>query len=180
MLFCSGVLSNVSLVWLPTIFDAASRDPLFAIQVGGAINIGAMLGMATAGRVLETFGARITIGIAFFVGACATAALGIANVVPIAVVIGALMGYFLGITTSAGYALSALIYPANLRGTGVGAAAAALRVGTLAAPLIIPIVLSYALSVRWTFMIIAIVPLSAALIASRFGKRAGSPIVSGR
>ncbi|MCG8503898.1 MAG: MFS transporter, partial [Sphingomonadales bacterium] len=63
LLFCSGVLSNVMLVWLPTIFDQAGLSVGYAARVVGAINIGAVLGMASAGRLLDGLGPRVTIGV---------------------------------------------------------------------------------------------------------------------
>ncbi len=168
LLFCSGVLSNVTLVWLPTIFDQAGLSVGYASRIVGAINIGAVLGMASAGRILESVGPRLTIGAAFLVAAVATVLLGSAHAAGFAPAIAAIMGFFLGITTSAGYALSALIYPSAIRSTGVGGGAAALRIGTVVAPVIMPALLAFALSVQWTFVAIAFVPLLAGILASRF------------
>lgn len=167
MLFCSGVLSNVTLVWLPTIFDTAGRGVGYAAAVVGVVNIGATLGMATAGRLLELAGARLTVMVAFLVAATATLALGLAPTREAAMAAGGLLGFFLGITTSAGYALSALIYPVSARSTGVGAAAAALRIGTVAAPILIPMVLAVALPLTLTLALVAFVPALAALVAAR-------------
>ena len=168
LLFCSGVLSNVMLVWLPTIFDQAGLSVGYAARVVGAINIGAVLGMASAGRLLDGLGPRLTIGTAFLVAAAATATLGMFETAGYAVATAAVMGFFLGITTSAGYALSALIYPTAIRSTGVGGGAAALRIGTVVAPIVMPALLSFALPVPGIFAVIAGVPLLAAILASQF------------
>ncbi len=168
LLFCSGILSNVVLVWLPTIFNEAGYSVGYASRIVGAINIGAVLGMAAAGRILDSVGPRLTISMAFLVAAFATASLGLIEGTQLAILAAAVMGLFLGITTSAGYALSALIYPTAIRSSGVGGGAAALRIGTVAAPLIMPALLSFALPMKWTFASVAIVPFIAAAIASRF------------
>ncbi len=168
MLFCSGALSNVTLVWLPTIFDQANLSLDYAVTVGFAVNIGATVGMASAGRLMELIGPRVTVGSSFAVAAVATVALGQFDVIDRSIMAGAVMGFFLGITTSCGYSLATLLYPTSVRSTGAGAAAAALRIGTVVAPLLIPILINRAWPMSSTFVVVAIVPAIAAVIASRF------------
>lgn len=170
LLFCSGALSNVTLVWLPTIFAQDGFDIGYAAKVVGAINIGATIGMASAGRLLELIGPRVTVGLSFAIGAIATVGLGQADTIVFSASIGAVMGFFLGITTSSGYALSAILYPSAVRSTGVGAAAAALRIGTIIAPLVVPALLVLALPMASTFIAVAVVPALAAVIAMGFRK----------
>lgn len=170
MLFCSGALSNVTLVWIPTILTTVGISIGLASSVVGSINIGATLGMALAGRILEFIGARVTVGLAYAACTAATVLIGTVPTGTWLIVVAGILGFFLGITTSAGYSLSAIIYPASIRSTGVGAAAAALRIGTISAPIAVPVILGFELTLALTFAVIAIIPMLALVIAVRFKK----------
>jgi len=168
LLFCSGVLSNVMLVWMPTILTRGGVDFAFAARVVGAVNIGSVVGMVIAGRALEIFGPRRTLGVAFCAAAGLTLSLGLQSGEVASLATGAALGVFLGATTSAGYALASLVYPSEIRSTGVGLGTAALRVGTVCAPLIMPVLIGLDVSKAWTLALLALLPLCAGLLAAGF------------
>lgn len=168
LLFCSGVLSNVMLAWMPTLLTQSGVDFGFAARVVGAVNVGSVIGMVAAGRALEIFGTRTTLGVAFCAAAVATLGLGWQSEGWGSLAAGAALGVFLGATTSAGYALASIIYPAQIRSTGVGLGTAALRVGTVCAPLIMPVLIGVGASKEWTLSLLAVLPLLAGLLAANF------------
>jgi AAHS family 4-hydroxybenzoate transporter-like MFS transporter len=98
--------------------------------------LGALLGMALAGQLIDRLGARRVLGAGLLLGAACTAALGPSVVsVPLAATATALIGFFVGIAGSGCIALAAIIYPPEIRATGIGWGMAMGRGGQVVAPL---------------------------------------------
>lgn len=133
-----GVLSAV-VFFTPALLRSATGIASAASN-GALVNafhgLGALLGMALAGQLVDRFGARKVLGAALVVGAACTAALGpsVASV-PLAAAATALIGFFVGIAGSGCIALAAIIYPPEIRATGIEWGMAMGRGGQVAAPL---------------------------------------------
>lgn len=134
-----GVLSVV-VFFTPALLRSAAGVAAAASN-GALVNafhgLGALLGMALAGQLIDRLGARRVLGVALVVGAAFTAALGpsVASI-PLAAAATALIGFFVGIAGSGCIALAAIIYPPEIRATGIGWGMAMGRGGQVVAPLV--------------------------------------------
>jgi MFS transporter, AAHS family, 4-hydroxybenzoate transporter len=134
-----GVLSAV-VFFTPALLRSAAGVAAAASN-GALVNafhgLGALLGMALAGQLIDRFGARRVLGSALLFGAACTAALGpsVASI-PLAATATALVGLFVGIAGSGCIALAAIVYPPEIRATGIGWGMAMARGGQVVAPLV--------------------------------------------
>ena len=132
-----GVLSAV-VFFTPALLSSAVGAESAASD-GALVNafhgLGALLGMALAGQLVDRFGPSKVLGTALLLGAACTAALGpsMASVAQAAITT-ALVGFFVGIAGSGCIALAAIIYPTEIRATGIGWGMAMARGGQVVAP----------------------------------------------
>jgi MFS transporter, AAHS family, 4-hydroxybenzoate transporter len=162
-LFLEGRALATVLLWIPffTAFGVLSVAVFFtpgllrttgvpataaaAALVNAFLGLGALVGMAIAGRLVERYGAVRTLGTALLLGAGCTALLGFAfGSVPLAATATALVGLFLGIAGSGSIAVATLIYPTAIRATGIGWGIGMGRGGQVAGPLIASWLLTHA------------------------------------
>jgi MFS transporter, AAHS family, 4-hydroxybenzoate transporter len=151
-------------VWTPTLLRANGIAPSQAAVALGFHGIGALIGMASAGRLMERFGTLAVLVPAFVLGTVATGALGFAatSVVSTSVILG-LIGVFVGMGASGAIALASLTYPTAIRSTGVGWAMGMGRFGQVIAPLITSLMLGLGLGPAQIFLAAAAAPLIAAV-----------------
>jgi AAHS family 4-hydroxybenzoate transporter-like MFS transporter len=155
----------VTTLWTPALLKTFGMAPASGAIVVGAFNIGCTVGMAAAGRLLERLGLVRSLAPALFLGGLALAAMGYAghtllSAALLAVVIGALIG----LGASGVIALSTLIYPTEIRSTGVGWAMAAGRAGQAIAPVLTGWLLARGVGVPMVFAIVALAPILAAVL----------------
>jgi MFS transporter, AAHS family, 4-hydroxybenzoate transporter len=159
-----GVLTIVVL-WVPALLrqnGMAASDTAIVVAFHG---LGAFIGMAIAGRLLERFGAAMALAPAFLIGAVFTAALGsVGTSVVLASVFDGLVGLFVGIGASGMIALSSLVYPTAIRSTGIGWAMGMGRLGQVFSPLATGAMLQAGWTIDRMFLIIAIAPVLAAIV----------------
>jgi AAHS family 4-hydroxybenzoate transporter-like MFS transporter len=139
----------------------------------GFHGIGAVIGMGSAGRLIERFGAAATLVPALLLGTIATGAVGFAatSVTSMSIVL-ALIGVFVGMGASGAIALAALNYPTAIRATGVGWAMGMGRGGQVIAPLTTSLMLGWGWGVTQVFFATAIAPFIAALFVLAFALHA--------
>jgi AAHS family 4-hydroxybenzoate transporter-like MFS transporter len=168
----------VVVVWTPALLRINGIAPSQGAVVLGFHGLGALIGMASAGRLMERFGTVATLVPAFILGTLATGALGYAatSVTSMSVVI-ALVGVFVGMGASGSIALAALTYPTAIRSTGVGWAMGMGRFGQVIAPLTTSLMLGAGWSVVQIFLATAAAPFIAAvfiLLLKRHADRAAA------
>ena len=131
-----GVLA-ITVVWTPVLLRQNGFSPAQAGTVLGIHGLGALVGMASAGRLMERLGAKAVLIPALLLGAVATGAVGYAatSIESISVVL-AFVGLFVGLGASGSIALAALTYPTAIRSTGIGWAMGMGRFGQVLAPLL--------------------------------------------
>jgi AAHS family 4-hydroxybenzoate transporter-like MFS transporter len=154
----------LTVVWTPLLLRDNGIAPAQASIVLGVHGIGALIGMASAGRLMERFGLGAVLVPALVLGAAATATLGYAASTVTAMSAALfLIGLLVGLGASGSIALAALIYPTAIRSSGVGWAMGMGRFGQVLAPLFAGAVLA----VGWTniqlFLAIGLAPLIAAI-----------------
>ena len=154
-LFSGGRAASTLLLWIPffTAFGVLSVVVFFtpallrtagvpaAASAGAVVNafhgLGALLGNAVAGRLVERYGPSPTLGTTLLIGAVCTVLLGFGvSTVALAATATALVGFFVGIASSGSIAVAALIYPPEIRATGIGWGIGMGRAGQVVAPLI--------------------------------------------
>ncbi|MBN3812020.1 3-(3-hydroxy-phenyl)propionate transporter MhpT [Paraburkholderia sp. Ac-20347] len=122
--------------WLPSMVLARGLTRVQSNIVLMMFNIGGGIGAVTIATVMDRFGRRRTV-IGMYVGiAVALAALASAGGATAMACGGLLCGLFLVGGQSVLYALAGHAYPTEVRGTGVGAAVAVGRLGSILGPLV--------------------------------------------
>lgn len=123
--------------WLPSLLVSRGLSRTVAAQVQIAFNLGGALGSVVVGWLIDSRH-RLAVALAsfaatimFLLALAAMPALG-----PVALVVGALVGFGIMSNQAMLYAIAPLCYPAAVRGTGVGAAVAVARLGSLLGPLV--------------------------------------------
>jgi len=171
--FTSFGILGITVVWTPVLLRDHGIPLSQAAFVLGVHNIGALIGMGSAGRLIERYGARATLVPSLLLGAGFVGALGYAAAsVPAMATALFLVGLFVGLGASGSIALAALSYPTAMRSTGVGWAMGMGRFGQVLAPLLA----TAAAVAGWTgsqlFLLFAIAPVLGALaiLALRGGR----------
>lgn len=130
----------------------------------GIHGLGALIGMASAGRLIEAFGARAVLVPGFLLGAVAVGALGYASAsVPAMATALFLVGLLVGAGASGSLALAALTYPTAMRSTGIGWAMGMGRFGQVLAPLLAAATVAAGWAGAQLFLLFAIAPVLGAL-----------------
>src|SRR5579862_1224735 len=133
-----GVLAVV-VFFTPTLLRSAGGPA--AVSAGAIVNgfhgFGALLGMAVAGRLLQRNGPVVTLSTGLLIGAVCTVLLGFSvSMIPLAALVTAMIGLFVGTAGAGSIAMAALIYPTAIRATGIGWGMGMGRAGQAVAPLI--------------------------------------------
>jgi MFS transporter, AAHS family, 4-hydroxybenzoate transporter len=165
----------LAVLWTPLLLRDNGISPAQASIVIGVHGIGALLGMGSAGRLMERFGVAPILFPALVLGAIATATLGYAAV-SVSSMSAALffVGLFVGMGASGSIALAALTYPTAIRSSGIGWAMGMGRFGQVLAPLLA----SALLAASWTniqlFVAVGLAPVFGALAILALRSGSGS------
>lgn len=172
--FMSFVLLIVLVLWTPALLRELGLEEKHAAIVVGLVNIGAVIGTALGGKLLDKFGPLLLLPILFVSGALSVSALGYVGSTFLALsVFAAMSGFFVAAGQSGLMSLAVLTYPSAIRGTGVGWAIGIGRMGQVTGPLIIGALLGAGASIHHLFYYCTI-PAAVAAIATgllRFAHR---------
>lgn len=154
-LFAAGRAASTVLLWIPFFmaFGGLSVVVFFtpallrsagvpaAASAGALVNgfhgLGSLVGNAVAGRLIDRYGPSLTLGTGLVLGAVCTVLLGFGvGTVALAATATALVGLFLGIAGSGSIAIAAVLYPTEIRATGIGWGIGMGRGGQFVLPLI--------------------------------------------
>jgi AAHS family 4-hydroxybenzoate transporter-like MFS transporter len=159
-----GTLAVVVL-WTPALLHASGISPANTAIVIGFNGLGALIGMGIVGRLIERFGAAITLVPSLLIGTAATALVGyVSTSVMEASAVMVVIGVFIGIGASGAIALAVMAYPTALRSTGVGWSMSMGRLGQVIAPIATGAFVQVGLSTAQTMLAVAVMPLAAALL----------------
>ena len=159
-----GTLAVVVL-WTPALLHASGISPANTAIIVGFHGLGALIGMGIVGRLIERFGAAITLVPSLLIGAVATAAVGyVSTSVMEASIVMTVIGIFVGVGASGAIALAVMAYPAALRSTGLGWSMGMGRLGQVIAPITTGAFVQVGLSTPQTMLVVAAMPLIAALL----------------
>ena len=154
----------LTVVWTPLLLRDNGIAPAQASIVIGVHFLGALIGMASAGRLMERFGAVPILCPALFLGALVTATLGYAATSMTSMSAALfLIGLFVGMGASGAIALAALTYPTAIRSSGIGWAMGMGRFGQVLAPLLASAFIAASLSNIQLFFAVGLAPALGAL-----------------
>jgi MFS transporter, AAHS family, benzoate transport protein len=160
--------------WLPSIMQAAGYELDAALALLLVLNVGAVLGLLVAGQVANRVGIpRATV--AWFLVAAVFLALLSVPLPGFTVYVGVLLaGVFVFSSQVLVYAYVGRLYPAQARGTALGAASGVGRLGAITGPLVGGALLGAGLAYPWGFYIFAAVALvgAAGVAAVAMGRTA--------
>ena len=135
--FMALVMAYLLTNWLPLVAGSAGAGASSSALAVATLNIGVIIGCLALGRVADKLRPTVVLGVAFVLGAAASAALGFA---------GSQVGALLLLTFAAGFggigaqmcmvSVCAGFYETSLRTTGLGATMAAGRIGGIVGPVL--------------------------------------------
>lgn len=170
--FTAFGLLAIAVLWTPVLLRDAGLAPTQAGVVLGLHGLGALVGMASAGRLMERFGTVPVLVPALLLGAVATGTLGYAasSVAAMSTAM-ILIGLFVGLGASGAIALAALTYPTAIRASGIGWAMGMGRFGQVVAPLLTALLVGAGWRGTEVFLLLALAPLlgAAAVLLIRRG-----------
>ncbi|HTE42247.1 MAG TPA: 3-(3-hydroxy-phenyl)propionate transporter MhpT [Steroidobacteraceae bacterium] len=122
--------------WLPTLVAANGLDKTIAPQASLAFNFASVVGALFFGSVVDRFGPRWSLGLAYAALIGALLALSQSHTLPSVLTWSAAAGFCLLGANYALYGVTASYYPQSVRGTGSGSSVAIGRVGSVFGPLL--------------------------------------------
>jgi MFS transporter, putative metabolite:H+ symporter len=166
MQFLSGFAFFGIAVWLPTLLIGMGFSFVHSLLFTGIITGAGAVGNVVAGFSLDRWGRRPTIIIYFVVGGFALILWGISSSALAVIVIGAVGAFFSFGTAGALFTYVSELYPTPMRATGVGISGSWQRVGGVAAPYILGILVSYQASASLIFAFVGALMLVGGIIAT--------------
>jgi len=149
--------------WLPQIMRKNGYDLGSSLSFLAVFSLASAAGGMVLGRVADRLGARLTVALAFLVGAAAIAGLMTRNGLAVNYVLVALAGVG---SISASLVLTGYLadyYPPHARATATGWALSFARIGAICGPMLGGYVGSLGLATAWNFIAFAIAGLAAAM-----------------
>lgn len=157
----------VLVLWTPSLLRDHGLSPSETAIVIGFHGLGALIGMGSAGRLIERFGAARVLIPAMLLGAVVTALVGAgATTLASASLLLAFAGVFVGCAASGCIALAITSYPPGIRSTGIGWQMGMGRLGQVLAPVLTGVLLTAGVSGGQTFYVVAIAPVIAAVFVA--------------
>lgn len=168
--FCAFGTLSVAVLWVPALLRADGMTPADTAIVVGFHGLGALIGMAIVGRLIERFGGARVLVPALVIGAVATAATGQAGASLVAASIAvASIGIFVGLGASGAISLAVLLFPDEIRSTGVGWSMSMGRLGQVVAPIGIGVLVQHGLTPPQVLLSVGMAPAIAALAVATMG-----------
>jgi AAHS family 3-hydroxyphenylpropionic acid transporter len=140
--FCTLVVLYFLLNWLPLLMGAQGLTKLQANYVQMGYNVGGIFGSILMGMMLDKMRMSFVIKFIYLGILVSLCCLSFSPTVAVLALSAVGCGLFIVGGQSALYGLAAIYYPAEMRGTGVGAAVAVGRIGSFAGPLLAGFLLS--------------------------------------
>ncbi|WP_409020666.1 MFS transporter [Brevundimonas vesicularis] len=151
--------------WLPTLLKGAGLPLSMAILSTAILNLGGVVGAIALGRMIDRFSPYIVLGTAYAASAAFIALLAFGGTNLTVLLVGAALSGFGVVGAQIGCnALTAAVYPTNIRATGVGWALGVGRIGAIVGPLVGGVLLG----AGWTpqsLILLAVIPAVVASLA---------------
>jgi MFS transporter, AAHS family, 4-hydroxybenzoate transporter len=172
-LFLSLLLTYFLVNWMPIIARQSGIGMSAAVLVVAALNLGAIVGCLTIGRLCDLYGrATIIIGCAFGLGAVAIALIGVSKQsVAALLAVTFLAGVFSLGAQMCTVALSASFYETSLRATGVGWAIGIGRIGSIVGPVLGGVLIAAGMAAVPLFILVGAMSIGSAITIVALGLR---------
>lgn len=154
--------------WLPTLLVQRGFSLVKSYNYGMVQAIAASVGAFFLGTMLDNFGRKKTLIVAYILGALSLVFFGFASTGTGMMIAGALTGFFVIGSQTAQHVITGETFPTQIRSTGVGFVYAIGRVGSFVAPLLGGALQMAHVSFSSYFMIFAIPPLICAIAVALY------------
>lgn len=143
--------------WIPTILTTVSGDQQLGTTMGIGANLGGVLGCFVFAGLAVRFSGRHLLMLTLFAAAAAYLVFGlIFHIVPVAILVGFLLGVLTTGAIAGFYAVAPTIYSARSRATGVGWMIGIGRLVSVAAPIIVGYILASGAAPERVFIFFAV------------------------
>ncbi|SDQ25582.1 MFS transporter [Leucobacter chromiiresistens] len=140
--FCVNFAYYGAFIWIPSILVDAGFSLVRSFGFTLVITLAQLPGYAVAAWLIEVWGRRLTLSV-FLVGSAASAIVfGTVHTESAIIASGMALSFFNLGAWGALYAVTPEIYPTSSRATGAGWAAGVGRIASIAAPLLVPVLLA--------------------------------------
>jgi predicted MFS family arabinose efflux permease len=167
--------------WIPRLAVAAGLSFDSAVYAGATFNLGAFVGTISVGALAIRFRLDRVIASALLLAAVAMAAFGNLHVGVAATLV---LAFVVGVSVQGGFngfwGLAASLYPARIRGTGIGWALGVGRIGAVLGPIVGGYLVGQNVGIGAIFIIYACPLIAAALCVALLGARSPSRSEKGR
>jgi MFS transporter, AAHS family, 4-hydroxybenzoate transporter len=135
IMFFTNILSLYFMVsWFPTLAHASGLELSDAVRAAATIQVGSILGTLSLAALVRRVDTFTVMSLGFLGGAIALVLVAFASGVVYFTAIAFLAGFFVIGTQTGANGISALVYPASMRSTGVGWALGMGRIGSILGP----------------------------------------------
>jgi AAHS family 4-hydroxybenzoate transporter-like MFS transporter len=135
IMFFTNILSLYFMVsWFPTLAHASGLELSDAVRAAATIQVGSILGTLSLAALVRRVDTFTVMSLGFLGGAIALVLVAFASGVVYFTAIAFLAGFFVIGTQTGANGISALVYPASMRSTGVGWALGIGRIGSILGP----------------------------------------------
>ncbi|WP_290686820.1 MULTISPECIES: MFS transporter [unclassified Haematobacter] len=171
MWFCSYLVANGMITWLPTLYRQTFNLPIeTALLYGLLTSVAGVVAAIACALMIDKVGRKRWYTAAFLIAPIpliALSMLGATTLMQVLLLAGAAYAVVQTITFSL-YLYSAELYPTRLRALGTGLGSAWLRLGSFAGPLVVGWTMAH-FGIQYVFAIFAAVLVVGALITALFG-----------
>jgi AAHS family 3-hydroxyphenylpropionic acid transporter len=136
------IILYLILNWLPTLVAAIGIDPAVAPRASLAFNFASIAGALLIGRLVDNYGVRWPVTLAYVGLVVALIALSRADGISAILILSGAAGFFLLGANYALYGVAPVFYDSAIRGTGSGASMAVGRIGAIIGPALAGVLLS--------------------------------------
>lgn len=137
--FCVNLAYYGAFIWIPSLLVAAGFDLVKSFTFTLIMTLAQLPGYAVSAWLIEAWGRRATLATFLAGSAVSAVAYGLATEPWMIITAGCFLSFFNLGAWGALYAVGPELYPVQLRGAGTGAAAGFGRLASIAAPLIVPV-----------------------------------------
>ncbi|MEW9670495.1 MFS transporter [Ammoniphilus sp. 3BR4] len=162
-IFSSFVLIYAMNTWLPKLMVQAGYDLGSSLMFMVVMNVGAIFGAVTLGKLTDMWGFKKVLVPLYAVGALAISFLGFKGNI---ILLYGLIFIVGAATVGAQNIVNAFVsqyYPAYIRSTGLGVSMGFGRIGGIVAPILVGFLLSMNFPVQWNFLVISIAAVMAGI-----------------
>jgi MFS family permease len=143
--------------WIPKLAIMAGLDRANATYAGTSFNAGAFLGTVALGLITARVRLQVMIAVFLALAAVAMIVFGMANLtVATAILLAFAIGFFLQGGFNGIYPLGTQLYPAEIRGTGIGWTMGIGRIGAVLGPLVGGLLIKHEVPIALIFLAFAV------------------------